>query len=130
MSALNYNRLPGFGDLAGDRLNPNAPDYDSRRDERIDQRAAEIADERGRDPERVKDAMTDAVCSIFYGDFVESVISDFLIAYNAAPDEPHAIAECARELFDRIWPTVAANIRRDAETDAEAEIQAFEERGP
>lgn len=27
MSALNYNRMPGFGDLPGDSTNPNSPDY-------------------------------------------------------------------------------------------------------
>lgn len=26
--ALNYARMPGFGDLPGDNLHPNSPDYD------------------------------------------------------------------------------------------------------
>jgi hypothetical protein len=32
-----YSRMPGFGDLPGDASNPNSPDYDSRRDDAIEE---------------------------------------------------------------------------------------------
>lgn len=48
--SLNYARMPGFGDLAGDSRHPNSPDYDEPafgRDDAAGNVAAELVKEDG-----------------------------------------------------------------------------------
>lgn len=125
MSALPYHRMPGPGDLPGDSSHPNSPDYDDSRDVWIDERTTELLDELSASSAVVLDAV-EGVNTLAFDGLLDRAVRDFLMDYRRAPDEAAPVAECARELFDRLWPHVEAQLRGDAEGQAEAERDEWE----
>ena len=90
------------------------------REERIDARTEELVAEMADDEAKVLEAVED-INTLGFDGFLDRAVRDFLTSYRAAPDRAEPVAECARSLFDRLWPTVEAYMRREASTEAEAE---------
>jgi hypothetical protein len=103
---VNYNRMPGFGDLPGDNNNPNSPDY--------------IEPSYGED-----DAECDVAAQLVAADEVGALVSDVrgslaFLAWVAGQDIPDRYLPGFRNLdrqarsLDRAVDTLIEREQRDA----------------
>lgn len=111
----------GPGDLPGDSKHPNSPDHDSSRAEWVSERADELAEARMAD----HDALTDAVEEVIgYSDWTDALASD--MAAVMTESEASLETEAVR-FFVNLYRRVKKDIRWEAEADAEAERDRWED---
>lgn len=124
MSPLPYSRYPGPGDLPGDSSHPNSPDYDSSREEWIEDRADELLHDYAKDESAVSDELG-YFFTIGSGDQLENALLRFYMAADSARSN-EALALAATELYKLLDGRVTAELKGRAETDAELERVQWE----
>ena len=115
------SRFPHPADMNPDSSDPRSPYYDDSREEWIDQRADELADERMASPEAVTDAVEEVIGFTEFAD----TLPDDMAAVLMAPESSFE-AEAAR-FFSKLYQRVEKDIRDAAEADAESERDRWEE---
>lgn len=115
------SRYPHPADMNPDSSDPRSPHYDRSREEWIEERADELADERLASAE----AMTDAVEEVIgFSDWTDALAGDMAAVLMAS--EAAFEAEAVR-FFARLHKRVEKDIRAVAETDAESERDRWED---
>ena len=114
------SRYPHPADMNPDSSDPRSPYYDSSREEWIEDRADELADERLASHEAMTDAVTEIIGFSDYTDYLAGDMAAVLMAYDAAFE-----AEAVR-FFARLQKRVEKDVRDAAEAEAEAERGSWE----
>ena len=114
------SRYPHPADMNPDSSDPRSPYYDSIREEWIEERADELADERLASHEAMTDAVTEIIGFSDYTDYLAGDMAAVLTASDAAFE-----AEAVR-FFARLHKRVEKDIRAAAESDAESERDRWE----
>ena len=114
------SRYPHPADMNPDSSDPHSPYYDSSRDEWIDERADELADERMASHESLTDAVEEVIGFSDWTDYLAADMAAVLTATDAAFEDE------AVRFFARLHKRVEQDIRAVAETDAESERDAWE----
>ena len=124
MSALNYSRMPGPGDMGYPY-----DDAEEARQESLDERATELLGQYAKDDGKVL-AAVEGVNTLGFDSLLDRAVRDFLMDWNAAgTDDFYAVRDAALRLHERIWPHVEKQLRDDAESDAFGEQADFDARG-
>lgn len=115
-----YSRMPGPGDLPGDASHPGSPDFNSSRDEWIDERATAIRDAKLADHDAVTEAVEQVIGFSDWTDTLAGQMAQVLTASDAAFD-----AEAAR-FFAQLYKRVRSDIADEAKAQAEQERDRWE----
>ena len=115
----------GPGDLPGDSGHPNSPYYDSSRDEWIEERADELADDLEKDEGAIRDELS-YFFTVGAGDQLEDELLRFYTATRAA-DSNESLARAAHGLWRLLDAHISTALLARAETQAELDRDAWEE---
>lgn len=119
-AVLNDQRMPGFGDLSGDSRNPNSPDYDSTRDERI----AKLAQQYAEDAD-TRSVAASWLAGEFSGDHYEAIDLTLFDLHGIEPSDllNSPILPRLYELAKVVHARYAQWFQREAETEVDRQIE-------
>ena len=119
------SRYPHPADMNPDSSDPRSPYYDSSRDEWIEERADELADDLEKDEGAIRDELS-YFFTIGAGDQLEDELLRFYTATRSA-DSNESLARAAHGLWRLLNTHIITALLGRAETQAELDRDAWEE---